>query len=193
MLKDIFTNLSGVIQRPRQVFIKFRDEPKLFQAAFVIVVSALLSCVLNPQIWEILSPVYGGKTTVLFLFAMIFLPIMCLLFWMIGTAVLHLVARLFGHGGKWKAFTTCMGYMYVVILFMLPVEWLDYMAGTGFVVLFNLAVTIWMLALEVLAIRIVYDTSVIKAVLILCLPAVLSILLFIILFYHQFQAVLQHL
>lgn len=192
-MNEIFVNIREIVQHPRRVFMKFKEEPRVTQTALVIVVSVLLFWILNP-VWVQGSshPLLAGGNSArsLLLVVVVLSPVACLLCWVISTYILHLLIRLFGHKGQWRALSTCIGYTYVFIPLLLPIEWLDYIAGTGFMALFNSAVSIWLLVLEVLAIRIVYDTSVLKAVFILFLPAILIITLIGAVFYNEIQAVL---
>lgn len=192
-MNEIFVNIREIVQHPRRVFMKFKKEPRVSQTALVIVLSLLLSWILSP-IWveDSSNPLLAGGISAnsVLLVATVLLPVLCLLCWAAGTAILHWLARLFGHKGEWSALSTCIGYTYVFIPLLLPIQWLDYAAGTGFMALFNSAVSIWLLVLEVLAIRIVYDTSILKAVFILFLPAILIITLIGAVFYNEIQAVL---
>lgn len=166
---QILETLYDVLFKPRQAFLSIKENPKAWQAVCVVVVNSLLVgvAVLAGQ-----GSIGGGMKALIGNVQLI----VNLLSWLVMTAIWHLIADLSGGKGQAKALLTAIGYTYFLQLLMLPVyliaSFLSQEAATGLLIVCGLAVTVWGVVLEVIAIQAVYEVSGAKAFLIFLLPVI---------------------
>lgn len=164
ILEDIY----DVLFQPRAALARIANQAKLSSALVVFLV-----CVFVPM-WAIClgMQVAGSPTSVGFI--MVVQAIGSVAVWLIGTAVWHLCAELFGGRGSAVGLLTALGFAHFPRIFIVPLwvlaTWLPaaisplFLGGAGVVIAF------WTISLEVLAISGAYEISRTKAVLVLLTP-----------------------
>lgn len=158
----LWSNLVDTLAQPVEAFRRMREEPMVLWGIVVALVSQY-GFALGEEPGRLpASP--AGVIAGLLTFGIAYFLI---------ASVIHLVARALGGRGSLSAVMTAFGFASLPLVLNAPVFLLSQLLGTD--VLFWLgmsAFSIWSLALDVLALREVYEVSTGKAVGILVLGAV---------------------
>lgn len=190
---EFLQEIKQVILLPRAFFQRQAEEKKLRTAVIalsvMIIIQFLVGLVslVGEMINPILLPIIGTNNTLILL---LLVPIMVLVFLLlvvaIGVGIRHLLARLVGGVGEFKALYTCTLFLQAAFsALIIPLNLLDtflffpgseiIMKGIGiclFICLF-----IWMFYLDVLAVKICYKLSTTKAVVVNLIPLGLVVML----------------
>lgn len=166
---QILELIYDVLFKPRQAFLRIKEEPKPWQSVWIVVVNSLLVGIAVSAGQEAFSSGLKALIGNLQLIGN-------LMSWMIMTAIWHLIAELSGGKGEAKALLTSIGYTYFLQMLLLPVyliaSFLSYETATTLLIICGIAVLVWGVVLEVIAIQTIYEVSGAKAFLIFLLPVI---------------------
>lgn len=159
---------------PAQAMRKVAEEKLLLQGTLIFLLSVLIS---SGAVYSGVKAAGYAKHWGLILGASI---VGGLALWLIGAAVLHMVAELCGGRGSAAALLSALGLAHLPRVFLAPASLLAMLLPTGpsalVMALTGLAIGLWVLGLEVAAIRAVYRFSTARAILVLFLPLIVTIL-----------------
>lgn len=170
--------IYGVLFQPVAAFARAAAKPPLGLAVAIVVGVNILNGImsglnLNRLGGEGLGVVVTGLAIVT--------PLAGLFTWVALTAALHFTAELLGGSGRAVSLLSSLGLATLVGVFNLPAALLGMAGVTWLQLLINLGITIWILALTVIALRAVYGLSFARAVLALVIPGA-AFLFFLVVF-----------
>lgn len=166
-------NIYDLFNKPQIALLKISEENNALQSSlllFTVLFLVSLGFGLNLQLEVNIAL---GFALLKGLTGVIFMGCLC--------ALWHFLAELFGFVGKVKNLFCSMGYIYVPIIFLIPLylisALLDNMAGSviggfGFIMLM-----LWVSYLLVVAISVNYNISYLRSVVILIIPPTIMLLL----------------
>ena len=162
-------NIYDLFNKPQIALLKISEENNALQSSlllFTVLFLVSLGFGLNLQLEVNIAL---GFALLKGLTGVIFMGCLC--------ALWHFLAELFGFVGKVKNLFSSMGYIYVPIIFLIPLylisALLDNMAGGfGFIMLM-----LWVSYLLVVAISVNYNISYLRSVVILIIPPTIMLLL----------------
>ncbi|MEW6609405.1 MAG: YIP1 family protein [bacterium] len=100
--------------------------------------------------------------------------------WIVGTAIFHLFAEWFDGEGKVSSLFTALGFCFLPAILITPwsllIQNTPHAIKFSLYLLFNLIILLWIVKLEIISIREIYQVSNFRAVMILTTPATLIIL-----------------
>ncbi|SHJ43489.1 Yip1 family protein [Propionispora hippei] len=167
-MDTIFEQVYDVLFHPRAALQKIAERRPIGQALIIFLISVII------PMWAVYFgvkasglPQAPGVMLVLELFG-------SLLFWLLGTAVWHLIAELFGGRGTALGLLAALGFAHFPRVLLVPLWVLSSLMPPGisaFLVTGSfLVILVWSLWLDVYAIKGTYQVSGAKAVLILLTP-----------------------
>lgn len=169
ILEDIY----DVLFHPRSALGRIAAEKKLAASLTVVLFSVLI------PVWAIHLGLQAAGSPGPLSLIIVFQVFASMIAWLAGTAVWHLCAELLGGRGSAVSLLTAFGFAHFPRIFIVPLWVLATLLPDTvipfFMVLTGLAVAIWTLYLEVLAISAVHEISRAKAVLVFLTPMLVLI------------------
>lgn len=172
-------NLYGVLFSPRATFADLAARPPMGQAlALYLLILAVNGLASLPALQSGLGRV-GMRAMLPSLtgFLTPFYLVVTLVSWLVGAALLHLVAEWLGGQGRATDLFALGAFYRVPQLFMAPLALVSALTWPGLTTPFSLLLAAWTLVLQVLALRANYRFATSRAILVLLLPFVLGIVL----------------
>lgn len=173
-MNDFLDALYGVLFQPRQALRHIAADRPVGQAVAAFAIGVLL-----PAAAVLLGMQAAGLPfAVPLLFAQVAVS---LIMWFITAGVLHLTAEMAGGHGAALSLFCGLGFAQFPRIFIVPAYVLAALlppsARPLTVVLAALAIAVWLLVLNVLALQAAYDFGTARAVLVLLAPALVTVLL----------------
>lgn len=165
---SLFEILYDILFQPAIGMKTIAQRKNVGQALIVFFLSILI------PIWALY---FGFKATgmLTMIHVMIVLKIFAsIVMWIVGAAILHLAAEFFGGQGTAVGLFTALGFAHVPRLFIVPlwalIAVMPASSKTLLMTISVLAVMVWSLSLDVVAIKEVHQLSAAKAVLVMMMP-----------------------
>lgn len=185
----ILDDIYDVLFHPRTALGRIAAERKVAAALIVFLASVFI------PMWAINLGLQAAGSTGSLSLIMVFQAFVSLLAWLAGTAVWHLCAELLGGRGSAVSLLTAFGFAHFPRIFIVPLWVLATLLPDPvvpfFMVLTGLAVALWTLYLEVLAISVVHEISRAKAVLVFLTPLLVLIASAVIITFFAGAALIQ--
>lgn len=169
---ELLERIYGILFQPVVTLREISCERPLGQAAFVLIAVAMFTT------W---TGYFALWSTSIFVCMAI---ITTLVFWFVGSAIVHLVAELLGGNGQAKGLLAANGFIQVPRIFMVPLlvlaSFMSEPMRAGIMLLGGIGIVFWQTILSVIAIRENYGFSTGKAFLTLIAPyAAIALSIFI--------------
>lgn len=197
---NLFQDIKSVVSSPSLFFDQQSHNPKIKKGAVValfcyvisFLVESLVALCTKPEIKQMLDMINGSGTAIIMgMVAFVCLSVITIIFIAIGlgiwSALIHLSAKIFGGRGEYKSLVTCLLFVQVISLAILPLSLLDLLNKAalesfeliiGVLCIVVLACFIlWSLYLNMLIIKKCYLLSSGKAIGALILPAIVLLVL----------------
>ncbi|MFP3910367.1 MAG: Yip1 family protein [Archaeoglobaceae archaeon] len=194
-MADLLEDIYGTLFSPVSTFKRMIDErTSIVFAVIVVLVASMCSGAGSALTQSALSSSFGAYPgletyelqSMVSPTASLFMGVVGgILGWVIITGVLHLVAKALGGKGTFGGMLVLMGFATLPNIFQAPVGLIAYFSGglSGLTVALGLGALLglWILALDVIAIREAHGFSTGKAIVTLILPVVLLVVLALVL------------
>lgn len=170
----LLENIYDLLVQPKTALRKIICLGTLGQALQILIFSVALTCL------GMYAGAVEGSGKLLIIFIQL---IVSVVFWGVGSAVWHLLAELVGGIGSAKNLLIAMGFIYFLQILVLPFYLLaEFAADTGVVLLMlaSVAIAIWSISLQVIAISVNYNISTARAALVWFLPLLIFLGLIIV-------------
>jgi hypothetical protein len=171
-----FEIIYGMFFSPAATFSALARFPVASRAAIFFLLVQLLSSINGMAVVREQFPDLVGTGIVFF---PVLLIIMAFIGWFLNTSVLQLLAEFQGGKGRGIQLFTALGFAYAPSLFSAPVTLLLSNTYPRLLNVITFIITIWVIVLNVLAIRVIHGFSTGKAVWTLLIPLFSILLLFV--------------
>lgn len=161
--------LYDLLLKPRQTFENIRETAELTHAAVILLLCNILNAL------ALFSANYAVSIKIMFLVMII---IYTLLNWTITVGVMHGMAHLVGGQGSYKQMLKLSGFISFITLFMVPCYMLDLFMPTLAAIFFcivGIGLFFWSIWLNILALSVNYNLSMLRAFFAYILPLLILI------------------
>lgn len=190
-MADLLENISGTLFRPASTFRRMLEERTTVTIAAIIVLIAGIcsgagSILMQNAVMSLFAEFPGFEVVPLSPAASIILSVVSgFIGWVVIAGILHVVAKILGGKGVFTEMLVLMGFAALPNVFQAPIGLVAVLSGglTGAFIALGLSgiLAIWILILDVLAIREAHKFSTGRAIATLVLPFVVLIVLVFIL------------
>lgn len=177
-----FETLYDVLFQPRTAMRQIAEAKKTGQALAVVILSGII------PIWAVYFGLKSAGMHQAFGVLVVLQLVGSLAMWVLGAALWHLIAELFGGKGTAVGLLGALGFAHLPRIFIVPLWVLAALLPAGIrpliMGLTGLAIAIWVLYLDVTALKEAHSLSGTKAVLVFLAPplAILAVVLAVMVF-----------
>ena len=189
-MADLLENIFGTLFSPASTFRRMSEERTAVTTAAIVVLIACICSgaggILTQSAFMSLFAEFPGFEEVMFspIASMTMSVVLGFILWVVITGILHVVAKILGGKGAFTEMLVLMGFAMLPNIFQAPIGLIALFYGglTGAFIAIGLGgiLAIWVLILDVLAIREAHKFSTGRAIATLVLPfVVLMVLVFV--------------
>lgn len=174
MYTDFLDNFYGTLFSPRETFDRLKENPSSIQGLLIIVFISALGAIFKFEIFD------GTKNMLLLSFSMFISVIGGIVSWLFFAAFLDILASIFRQPGKFKIFLPLSAYALIPWLFLAPVILLKSGGILGAIlgIILGLSIWLWVIVLIFTAVMKAYEFSFPRALSVLTIPFLGSIIAF---------------